>query len=141
MPVIPVQTRLAPPSPGNAELPLGPSLQPASAAPSPASIGHWSLVIGHSAAPAAVDLRIDSLVLHGFSPAEGRRAGAAFEQELARLLTESPLSGYNHLLPDAAPGSHLSPEPIGHWTLVIGHSRGEATGRASARALHARLRA
>jgi hypothetical protein len=149
MPVIPVQTRLAPPSPGNAELPLGIGVAPATTITASAStpIRHSSFDIGHSAAaPAAVDLRIDSLVLHGFSPAEGRRAGAAFEQELTRLLTESPLSEYSRLLP-ASPASSspalasLDASDIGHWSLVIGHSRGEATGRASARALHARLRA
>lgn len=146
MPVIPVQTRLAPPSPGNAELPLGIGVAPATTtAPAATPIRHSSFDIGHSAAPAAVDLRIDSLVLHGFSPAEGRRAGAAFEQELARLLTESPLSGYERLgaLSDESRAAIQLAAPLAddirHSSLVIGHSRGEATGRASARALHARL--
>ena len=147
MPTIPVQTRLAPPSPGNAALPLGPNLPPATPAAASGPIGHWSLVPGHSAAPpaAAGDLRIDSLVLHGFSPAEGRRASVAFEQELARLLTEIPLSASglaSGTTPDSATPS------IGHWSLVMsgqhsasarGHSR--ALGAGAARALHTRLRA
>lgn len=146
MPVIPVQTRLAPPPPsGNTVPPLGQNLPPPySATPAAPPLGHWSCQtsalraledIGHSAAaPAAIDLRIGSLVLHGFSAAEGRRAGLAFEQELTRLLTESPLPEYSALaaLPD-------SPLDHGRWALDIAPSRAESAGTASARALHARL--
>ncbi len=39
--------------------------------------------------PRAIELHIDELVLHGFSPADRLRIGAALEGELARLLAES----------------------------------------------------
>jgi hypothetical protein len=84
-----------------------------------------------SAAAPALSLRIDSLVLHGFAPAEARRVGAAFEGELARLLSTSPLHGY------AASPAASAPSP----RLSIAPARAEAAGAASARALHARLRA
>jgi len=41
-----------------------------------------------SGAPAAVEVFIEELVLHGFSPGDRYRLGDAVEQEMARLLTE-----------------------------------------------------
>lgn len=38
--------------------------------------------------PHAIEIRIDELVLHGFSPADRLQIGAAFERELARLVAE-----------------------------------------------------
>ena len=38
--------------------------------------------------PQEIDVRIDELVLHGFSSTDGPRIGAALEGELARLFTE-----------------------------------------------------
>jgi hypothetical protein len=48
--------------------------------------------------PAAIELRIDELVLHGFAPHDRARIGRAVEVELARLLAEA-----------AAPGRALPP--------------------------------
>ncbi len=92
--------------------------------------------MSHSApAPAgAVYLHIDSLVLHGFPPSEARRVSAAFEKELTRLLTESPLSASS-----LAPSLTHSFTPSSHWSLIT--SRSGACGAGAARALHARLRA
>ena len=42
-------------------------------------------------APSAVEVHIDELVLHGFSPADRLRIGAALEAELARLFAERGL--------------------------------------------------
>jgi hypothetical protein len=39
----------------------------------------------------AIELRIEELVLYGFSPADRLRIGAALEGELARLLAEGGL--------------------------------------------------
>ena len=143
MPTIPVQTRLAPPAPapGSAgSLPA--SASPATHASAPSS-GLSPQVSALPSAGAAVSLRIDSLILHGFSPAEARRTGAAFEKELTRLLTESPLSesSLNPALPHTPHGSLTSSSDpaIGPWSLVIRHSG--AAGAGAARALHARLRA
>lgn len=41
--------------------------------------------------PREIKVRIDELVLHGFSPADRLRIGAALERELARLLVERGL--------------------------------------------------
>jgi hypothetical protein len=116
--LVPVQTRLAP-SPASAAGAQGGAAPAGAPAPAP-----------------AVNLRIDSLVLHGFAPAEARRVSAAFEGELARLLTSSPISGY------AAPAAVAGPAPSAPaLRLSIAPAGGEAAGAASARALHARLRA
>ena len=135
MPVVPVQTRLAPPS-GTAEPLLGPSAVTSASGP---SLAHF-LPPSPSAAP-SLDLRIDSLVLHGFSAVDGRRVGAAFEEELALLVSSypSPLSEYTS-------GSSALAESLGssapaHLSSEFAPGRPELTGRRAARALHARLRA
>ena len=138
MPLIPVQTRLAAPAPTVAQafLPVGSeSSAPRVSVPS----APLTPSLPHTLTP-SVSLQIDSLVLHGFPAAEARRVGAAFEKELARLLSESPLSPS---LPPA-PRDSLTPSStpdaaVGHWTLDLGHSG--AVGAGAARALHARLRA
>ena len=38
--------------------------------------------------PKSIELRIEELVLHGFSPGDRHRIGGAMERELARLLAE-----------------------------------------------------
>ena len=150
MPTIPVQTRLAPPAPA-AGSNVSPPVTVSSANRAPISsaappIGPWSLAIGHSApapAGAAVSLRIDSLVLHGLPASEARRVSIAFEKELTRLLTESPLSDSTlspTLQDSSTPASDSDPRSIGPWSLDIGHS-GAGLGAGAARALHARLRA
>ena len=128
MPVVPVQTRLAPQPPsGNAEPQLG-LLAPALPAPPPPALP-------------SLDLRIDSLVLHGFSAVDGRRVGAAFEEELALLVSAypSPLSEYTSGSSALAESVASSvPAPL---SAEFAPGRPELTGRRAARALHARLRA
>ncbi len=138
MPVIPVQTRLAPP---HVPTPAVTSSASAGASPSDASSVAASPGSSPSTPPPALDLHIDSLVLHGFSAADGRRAGTAFEQELARLLAGSgaPVSEYasgSSVLAELCTAAN--PAPLSS-ELVPG--RPELTGRRAARALHARLRA
>jgi hypothetical protein len=41
--------------------------------------------------PRAIEVQINELVLHGFSPADRLRISAALERELARLLAERGL--------------------------------------------------
>lgn len=41
--------------------------------------------------PARIEVNIDELVLHGFSPADRYRIGEALEGELTRLFTEGGL--------------------------------------------------
>ena len=81
-------------------------------------------------AAASIALRIDALVLHGFSRADGHRATAAFHGELTRLIT-------THGLPDlSAPVSeHLDAGTI------RASARPELTGTRAARAMHGGLRA
>ena len=138
MPTIPVQTRLAPPP---APSPTAPASVLTDAPPSPVSSFAASPGPSPSAPSPALDLHIGSLVLHGFSAADGRRAGAAFEQELSRLLdgAESPPSE------DTAGSSALAelsasanPAPL---SSALAPGSPELTGRRAARALHARLRA
>lgn len=50
------------------------------------------LVIG-AALPAALELHIEELVLHGFAPADRFRIGDAVERELTRLLAEKGMHG------------------------------------------------
>ena len=135
MPTIPVQTRLAPPP---APSPTAPASVLTGASPSPVSSFAASPGPSPSAPSPALDLHIDSLVLHGFSAADGRRAGAAFEHELSRLLagSESPPSDYTSgasALADSSAAAPLSSD--------FAPGRPELTGRRAARALHARLRA
>jgi hypothetical protein len=46
-----------------------------------------------SLSPHAVDLHIEELVLHGWTPSEARRVGAALQDELGRLIAASDLPG------------------------------------------------
>jgi len=84
-----------------------------------------------AAAPASVDLRIDSVVFHGFSQAEGHRATAALQQELTRLVTV-------HGLPESSDkaAEHFDAGPI-----RASAARPELTGVRAARAIHGGLRA
>lgn len=83
------------------------------------------------AAPASVDLQIDSIVFHGFSRAEGHRASAALQQELFRLITV-------HGLPEFSENTarHIDAGPI-----RASAARPEVTGARAARAIHGGLRA
>ncbi len=49
------------------------------------------IAANHPTVPRAIELHIDELVLHGFSPADRLRIGSALEGELARLLAEGTL--------------------------------------------------
>ena len=49
------------------------------------------IAANHPTVPRAIELHIDDLVLHGFSPADRLRIAAALEGELARLFTERGL--------------------------------------------------
>ena len=138
MPTIPVQTRLAPPPAPGPSASFSAAVAAASSA-APSSPIHPDA--SPSAPSAALDLHIDSLVLHGFSGVDGRRAGAAFEKELSRLLSDSgsPLSGYasgSSALADSSAAGDTTPLSV---EFVPG--RPDLTGRRAARALHARLRA
>lgn len=84
-------------------------------------------------APAAVfvNLRIDALVLHGFSRADGHRATAAFQGELTRLITA-------HGLPEF---SSTPPHVIDAGSVRASAARPELTGTRAARAVHGGLRA
>lgn len=42
--------------------------------------------------PRAIEVRIEELILHGLSPADRLRIGAATERELSRLLAEGGVS-------------------------------------------------
>jgi hypothetical protein len=44
-----------------------------------------------SLSPHAVELHIEELVLHGWTPSAARRVGAALQSELGRLLAERGL--------------------------------------------------
>jgi hypothetical protein len=60
--------------------------------------------------PRAIEVRIEELILHGVSPADALRVGAATEHELSRLLAE-------HGLPDSlAGGADLDAGDAGAFT-------------------------
>lgn len=84
------------------------------------------------------DLQIDELVLHGYTPAEGRAIAAALERELGRLLSEGTAP--------FAPRHGGRSQDIGFDRLDAGtvtHPQGAsptAIGRSAARAVVQRLR-
>lgn len=49
--------------------------------------------IGKGSSPAALELHIEELVLHGFSPRDRLSIGDAMQQEILRLITEQGLPG------------------------------------------------
>jgi hypothetical protein len=77
---------------------------------------------------ASVELRIDALVLHGFSRSDGHRAAAALQHELTRLVTA-------HGLPEIASTRHIDAGAI------PAAPRPELTGVRAARAIHGGCRA
>jgi hypothetical protein len=77
---------------------------------------------------ASVELRIDTLVLHGFARSEGHRAAAALQFELTRLVTV-------HGLPEIASTQHIDAGAIS------AAARPELTGVRAARAIHGGCRA
>jgi hypothetical protein len=81
----------------------------------------------------SLELRIDEVVLRGFSPGDGDRIGAAIERELRRLLAERALGG------DLAGDVHLDELDGGGFDLPPG-ARGEEVGALIARAVYSRLR-
>ena len=83
-----------------------------------------------AAAPASVDLQIESVVFHGFSHAAGYRATAALQQELTRLITV-------HGLPEF---SDKTSEHLDAGAIRASVARPELTGARAARAIHGGLR-
>jgi hypothetical protein len=84
--------------------------------------------------PALYELRIDELVLDGFSPGERYAIAAAFERELTRLLSFAAA-------PFAAPGARgLSADSVDAGILTIDEDAPPAAlGVAAARAVNRRL--
>lgn len=75
-----------------------------------------------------VRLRIEDLVLEGFSPAEGARIGAAVERELERLIAERGL-------PEGMSGAAIPRIDGGSFRVSAG-SRPESAGREIAARLY-----
>jgi hypothetical protein len=106
---------------------------PAAADASPAR------ALGRPAAAASVDVQIDALVFHGFSRAEGQRAGSALQRELERLVAAEP-----NVLTGPGSADTLNPEnPAGTADSAFSiraAPRPELTGRRAARAIFGGLR-
>jgi hypothetical protein len=82
--------------------------------------------------PARIELEIGELVLHGFSPGDRQRIGAAVERELARLLAERGV-------PASLTGSGgVERVDAGSFPLRPG-ARAEAVGAEVARSVHGGL--
>lgn len=88
--------------------------------------------LGLRVPPAAIEVDIDELVLHGFAAAGRRQIGDAVEQELARLLSER---GWASL-----PASSMKIERLdaGQFTVAVG-ARPPAIGARLAQNLHRSL--
>ncbi len=98
---------------------IAPQIRRASAAPNPApSIAH-----------APVELRIDAVVFHGFSRADGHRATAALQRELTRLVTTHGIAEF----------SGDGREQLDAGSIIAG-PQAEMTGTRAARAIHGGLR-
>ena len=85
-----------------------------------------------SGPPHAVELHIEELVLHGYTPSEARRVGAALQDELGRLLAGRDLPkslAASAELPEIDAGQVRHPTSVGP----------EATGVDIARAIHGGL--
>lgn len=82
-------------------------------------------------APVSVNLRIDALVLHDFTRADGHRATTAFQSELTRLITARGLPEF----------SDSSADHLDAGTIRASSVRPELTGTRAARAIHRGLRA
>ncbi len=76
---------------------------------------------GSALSPAGVEIAIDTLALHGFSPRHGERFRSALEAELGRLVAEGGLSAWTGAESGEIPaldatftaGPHQSPEQAG----------------------------
>lgn len=79
-----------------------------------------------------VELHVEELLLHGFSPADRARVGAAVERELARLLAERGLP------PGLAQGGEFPDLQGGSFRAAAG-APPEAVGAQVARAIYGGL--
>ena len=76
-----------------------------------------------------VELHVEALVLHGFSPGDRHRIGAAFRSELARLLAEQGA-------PRAVDGGFDAPRLDGGSFQMTPHATPRAVGADVARAVY-----
>jgi hypothetical protein len=90
--------------------------------------------VGRSSA-AALDLRIDELVLHGFAPSDRHALAAAIERELARLFREG---GVPPTLLDRGQGERiLDSYRLDAGSFAVPHDApADAVGMQVARAIH-----
>jgi hypothetical protein len=84
--------------------------------------------------PAAIKLRIEELVLHGFAPHERHAIAEAVQRELTVLLSERGLPS----APSAARTQDVLRAPA---VTLTAHARPEKTGAAIARAIYGGLKA
>ena len=79
-----------------------------------------------------VEVHIDALVFHGLSRPESRRASAAFQAELVRLLASGRLAAGTELPP-------LDQSHVDAGTIRAHPAQAELTGRLAAQAVFERL--
>lgn len=83
--------------------------------------------------PLRIEVNIDELVLHGFSPAERYRIGEALEGELTRLLTEGGLPS------GLVKGGQVDRLDCGSFDVKQG-SKGESIGLQVAKSVYGGIR-